>query len=199
MARRKGRGGQAAISGGSPTAVTAPSDWAASTEYERGDVVTVGSGGDAVQARCVLNHMSAASGLAVTGGALSGTQSDNWRLIQDGALIALRNWSYSTTEQTTQETYVIDQEDETVGTQLGTTGQLVVADDDEDGRDVAQRALAVGNEVTLRLYTEGVGSGRPQYTGVARFTQEDGAFSTAVNERTFNFSIQGSWTRSRQA
>ena len=112
------------------------------------------------------------------------------------SLAALRNWSFQTTEQ---ETYCIEAEDRAVGTNKSTTGQLVVADDDADGADVAQRALAVGNEFALKLYPKGLGSGKPMWSGTARITEEGGGFATSVLERTFAFSVQGPWTRTRQA
>ena len=198
--RTNGRGGFAAISAGSPTAVPDPPDWATATAYGLDDLVKVETGGETSYARCVLAHNSAANGLtAAANGALAGADSANWRAIQQGTLVALRNWSFQTTETTEQETYCIEEEDRTVGTNKSTTGQLVVADDDEDGADVAQRALEVSNEFTLKLYPKGLGSGKPMWTGTARITEESGQFSTLVQERTFAFGIQGSWTRTRQA
>ena len=197
MARRNGRGGYVAISGGSPTAVEAPADWAASTQYSLDDVVSVGSGADRIEALCVLGHESTASGLSESSGDLDGADKANWVKVENGAVTALQNWSFSTTEETATQTFTIESEDRTVGTQIVTTGQLVFADD--DGKDVAQKAIALGNTVTLTLYPKGVGAGLPQYRGSARFTQDDAAFSTEMQQRTVNFAIQGSWTRSDQA
>ena len=198
--RVNGRGGFAAISGGSPTAVPEAKAWATGTAYGLDDVVQVTTGGNTSFARCVLPHQSKANGLtAAAGGGIEGTDSANWRSIAEGTLVALRNWSYSTSETTEQETYVIENEDRTVGTSKSTTGQIVVADDDGDGADVAQRALEVGNEFTLKLYPKGLGAGKPQWSGTARITEESGQFSTSVLERTFAFGVQGAWTRSRQA
>ena len=174
--------------------------WAAGTAYKLDDVVQVTTGGATSHARCVLPHQSKAAGLtAAAGGALEGADAANWRSIEQGTLVALRNWSYQISETTEQETYVIEGQDRTIGTNEATTGQIVVADDDGDGADLAQRALEVGNEFTLKLYPKGLGSGQPMWTGTARITEESGAFSTSVLERTFAFGIQGAWTRSRQA
>ena len=198
MARTSGRGGYAVISGGDPTALTAPPAWAASTDYVIDNEVTIGAGADLRTVQCVTAHSSAALGLVNTAGVLSGPQLANWREVPNGALIALRNWSFSTTESTEEEDYVNESTSRTVGTSIATTGQLVVADNDEDGFDIAQRALIVQNQVTLELYTKGIGTGRPKYTGTARFTGESSAYSTTTQERTFDFGIQGSWVRTRQ-
>lgn len=198
--RVNGRGGFAAISAGSPTAVPAPKAWAAQTTYKLDDVVRVTTGNDKSDARCVLPHEAAANGLtAGSDGVIAGPDATNWKAIQAGTLVALRNWSFEVREETTAETYVIESADRTVATTTNATGQLVVADDDADGADVAQRALAVGNEFTLKLYPKGVGTGLPQWTGTARITQESGAFATSTLERTFAFAVQGAWTRARQA
>ena len=197
--RTSGRGGYAAISAGDPTAVPAPPAWAAATTYKLDQVVSVGSGAATVQAQCVLPHTAAATGLSVAAGVLSGADASNWRLVPTGALVSLRNWTYDSSEATTTETYVNEMSDRTVGTTLTTTGQLVVADNDEDGFDVAQRALKVQNEFALKLYPKGIASGNPMYAGTARITSESSGFSTSVQERTFAFAIQGDWVRSRQA
>lgn len=198
--RVNGRGGYASISGGSPTAVPEPPMWATGKAYKLDDVVKITTSSNTSYARCVLPHNSAASGLtAAADGAIAGADTSKWRSIEQGTLVALRNWSYQTSETTETETYCIESEDRTVGTSVTTTGQLVVADDDADGADVAQRALEVGNEFVLSLFPKGTGTGLPQWTGTARITEESGAFATSVLERTFAFSVQGSWTRSRQA
>lgn len=198
--RTNGRGGFAAISAGSPTAVPDPPDWDDGGAYKLDDLVKITTAVDTSYARCVLSHNAQAGGLtAAADGAIEGTQASNWRSIQQGALAALRNWSFSTTETTEQETYVVEEQDRIVGTLKTTSGQLVVADDDADGADVAQRALEVGNEFTLKLYPKGLGSGKPMWSGTARITREDGGFATSVLERTFAFGIQGAWTRTRQA
>lgn len=198
--RKNGRGGVAAISAGSPTAVPEPKVWATGTSYKLDDVVKIVTGGNTSYARCVLPHAASANGLtAAADGVIGGNDSGNWKAIPQGTLVALRNWTFETAETTQTETYVIEDEDRTIGTQVATTGELVVADDDADGADVAQRALAVGNQFTLKLYPKGVGSGLPVYSGTARITRESGAFSTETQERRFSFGVQGSWTRARQA
>ena len=77
-----GRNGFVAISAGNPTAVPTPDAWAATTAYRLDQVVTVGTGADEVQARCILAHTSG-SGAALTssGGTLGGDDSDNLSLI----------------------------------------------------------------------------------------------------------------------
>ena len=198
--RVNGRGGYASITGGSPTAVPEPAVWTQGEPYTLDDVVKVTTNAKTSYARCVLPHTAAAAGLtAGAAGAIAGADAAKWKEIEQGTLVALRNWSYQTSEATETETYVIEAADRTVGTSVTTTGQLVVADDDADGADVAQQALAVGNEFALKLYPKGKGTGLPQWTGTARITEESGAFATNVLERTFAFSIQGAWTRTRQA
>ena len=197
--RVNGRGGYAAISAGNPTAVTAPPDWAATEEYQLDQVVSAGAGAMKVEAQCIIAHTAAASGLTVTSGSLSGPDASNWRQVPTGALTALRNWSFDISESTEAITYVNEQSDRDVGTTITTTGQLVVADDDEDGYDVARRALETGNTFTMKLYPKGVATGRPVRTGATRITGESGAFSTSLQERTFAFSVQGKYTRTYQA
>lgn len=197
--RENGRGGQLAISAGNPTAVPTPDAWAASTAYKLDQVVTVGSGADATQALCILAHTAGASGLTASSGVLSGDDAPNWMAIEDGTLVALTNWTYDTSEQTTPETLVIEDQDRVVGTTTTTTGQIVVQDDDEDGFDEAQRALVVSNQFTMKLYPKGIGSGKSVFTGTARITGESGGFSTDTLARTFAFAIQGNWTRTLQA
>lgn len=200
MARRSGRGGYVAISAGSPTAVPDATVWAASTTYVLDNVVQVTTGADTSVAVCVLPHESTAGGLtAAADGAIAGTDAANWEAVETGTLVALRNWTFDISEQTETETYVRESEDRTVGTSVTTTGQIVVADNDEDGFDEAQRALTISNQFTMRLFPKGQASGRPVWTGTARITGESGAFSTTTQERTFAFAIQGSWTRTRQA
>ena len=194
--RVNGRGGMVAITSGNPTAVPNPPAWAAAEDYVLDDLVTVGSGTSAREALCVNGHTSTSTGLSVTSGALSGADADNWKLVAVGTITALRNWSYSTTETTEQETYVVDDADRTVGTTLATTGTLEYADDDAE--DVAQQAIRVGNEVALTLYPKGLGTGRPEISGTVRFTQVDSAFSTSVLVKTVNFAVQGAWTESDQ-
>ena len=199
--RRNGNGGQLALSGGDPTAVADPPDWAAATDYVLDNVVTVGSGNTAVQARCVLGHTATSTGLSVTAGVLGGADAGNWRLIQKGSLVALRNWSFDQSETETTIGYVIETDaegDRTVGTAVSVSGQIVVADNDEEGFDVAQRALTLGNRLTANLYPKGVGTGRPVWTGSMRIGPESGAYSTEVQERTFAFSATN-WVRTRQA
>ena len=212
MARTSGRGGMVAISGGSPTAVPEPADHEDNHAYVLDEIVKVTTSSNTSYAVCVINHTSAASDGITAGanGAIAGADAANWRVMPQGNLSALRNWSFDTSETTSQESYVNETEDRTVGTTVATTGQIVVADNDEDGFDVAQRALTVGNQFTLRLYPRPAGphetpktylpkTGDAVFTGVARITGESGAFATNVQERTFAFAIQGSWTRSRVA
>ena len=198
--RTNGRGGFATISDGAPTVVPEPDGWGATKEYDLDDVVRVTTGNHKVDAICVIKHTSAASGLSATAvGGLEGADKGNWKAIPIGTLVALRNWSYEVRAETATETYVLDSTDRTVTTQVVTTGQLVVADDDADGADVAQRALAVGNQFNLTLFPKGKEAGKPQWSGKARITQESGAFSTNTLERTFAFTVDGAWTRTRQA
>ena len=199
MSRGGGRGGYVVLSGGTPTEVPAPQAWAAAKPYVLDNVVTVGSGATALQAQCILNHLSASSGLSVRSGELDGADKAKWRLVPSGAITALRNWSYNTTESTTTLTYVNEDDDRTVGTGFSTTGQIVFADDSGPAFDVAQNAAIAGNLVAMTIYPFGVKSGEPQYVGDVRFSSDSAAFSAEVQERTVDFAVQGAWTRSVQA
>ena len=210
--RTNGRGGMVAISAGSPTAVPDLPDHADGAPYVLDQQVKVTTGANTSYAICVLNHTSAAAdGLtAAVNGGIAGDDVANWRPMVKGNLAGLRNWSYDRQETTSEEGYVNETEDRTVGTAIRTTGQIVVAENDEEGYDTAQRALEVGNQFTMRLYTRPAGphetpatylpkTGDVYWEGLARITSESGAFSTNVQERTFAFGIQGRWTRNRVA
>ena len=201
MARTSGRGGYARITGGSPTAVAEPAAWAASTDYVRDNVVKVTTSTHEAYALCIRPHNSSASGLEADANGLDRSSPDiaNWREIDQGTITALRSWSFTTSETTENEDYVIESASRTVGTQLTTTVELDFADDSGPGQDVVQNAIVTGNEFQLELYPKGKGEGLPMYSGTARVGGDAGAFSTSTQTRTPTLNIQGAWTRTVQS
>ena len=204
MSRTSGRGGFIAISGGSPVAVPSPAAWkTTATDYVLDDIVTVGTGNDAVQAICIENHKSTATnGLTVSSGELSGADADKWDLLnEDGELTALTEWSFDDGSETGTQGFVRELRDRTIPGADTVTGTLVVAED--QFRDVAQQALKKRNTFTMTLYPASrkdasgdalpAGEKRTYFEGVVLVTSVAMAYSNELQVRTINWSAQGEW------